>query len=208
MGIGVNFYASVMNFDESESHHGYSYKEEESEHRFSGKGANVDWAMGVLIKDIVGIRGFFGLGKQSGHSNYWSSEIQCPKGNGRCNGIKSEDTDFNFGASTIVFPFNQSVGPMYNAYLEGAFGFSIHFFDDERADEYDRDVSGTMFLKFEMGKLYALNEWFNVGIGVAYTLDFASDHTDTSYREFTSDETKHSFWIGLRFVRKWNKHKE
>ena len=201
MGIDMNLYLSSMTYKE-ERDYDYYYDDFDAEHSFDGKGINAGIAIGFLIKDFIGIRGFFGLGKQSGQSSYESSDVKCPSES--CKDIDAEATDVAFGVSTTFFPFNRRLGPMYNAYVDGAFGISIHLYDDDYnyAERFERDGSVTMFFKIEIGKLFPLNEYFNAGVGIAYSLDADSEQYSSSdyYNEY-----KQSIWVGMRFARKTNK---
>ena len=203
MGIDMNFYLSSMTYETDEE---YKYDSDlHAEHTFDGKGVNAGAAVGLLIKDIIGIRGFFGLGKQSGQSSYRSSDISCPAES--CSDIDADVTNIALGASTTFFPFNRSLGPMYNSYIEGAVGISIHLYDDDYdyADRFERDGSILTFFKMEVGKLVPLNEFFNVGFGIAYSLDIASEMYSDSDEDIDRGEFKHSLWVGVRFARKTNK---
>ena len=200
MGLGVNFYISTLTYEEDND---YSYDSDyEAQHDFDGKGFNIEGDLGILIKDFIGIRGFFGIGEQSGESKYWNSNVRCDRDS--CSDVETDVVHIFLGISATLFPFNKSDNPMYNAYVEGAFGLSIQTFDDEVAELFDREGSATMFLKLEVGKLFRISETWNVGVGVAYSLDITAETYHDSYEDTYYSDVKHSFWAGVRFVRKKN----
>lgn len=202
MGLGVNFYISTMSFEEDDE---YSYESDyEAQHDFDGKGFNIEGNIGFLIKDFLGFRGFFGIGEQSGESSFSGSNIRCNMSN---NCELEADTDLLqilLGVSATLFPFNKRDNPMYNAYIEGAFGVSIQSYDGDYIKQMERDGSATILMKFEVGKLFRISQTLNAGFGVAYSLDISAEAYHDSYEDTYYSEIKHSFWVGVRFVRKKN----
>ena len=201
MGLDLNFYASSLYFEEDND---YEYNSDyAAEHEYKGNGFNAGISMGILIKDFIGVRGLLNLGMQSGESSYWSSKIRCYGDS--CSNIDTDVIDFEMGISGTLFPFNSTDNPMYNAYLEGAFGMALHEYDDDYALDFERDFSATMFIRLEVGKLFSIDNSWNVGFGVAYVLDIQYDNVQYSYEETYYSDIKHSIWAGVRFARKLNK---
>ena len=198
----MNFYISTMSFEEDDE---YSYESDyEAQHDFDGKGFNIEGNIGFLIKDFLGFRGFFGIGEQSGESSFSGSNIRCNTSN---NCELEADTDLLqilLGVSATLFPFNKRDNPMYNAYIEGAFGVSIQSYDGDYIKQLERDGSATILMKFEVGKLFRISQTLNAGFGVAYSLDISAEAYHDSYEDTYYSEIKHSFWVGVRFVRKKN----
>lgn len=208
MGLDINFYASSMTYKRDEDHIVSDNDiEYETEHLYSGLGVNMGLSLGVLIKDFIGIRGFFDIGEQSGESDYWNYRMRCS--NDSCSNVDTDVTDFIFGISATLFPFNRTNGngALYNAYIQGDFALNLRNYDDDFAKTFDHTSSATFFMKIEIGKLFSISETWNAGIGIAYAIDI-NDVTsyDDDHDSFIDEtEGRQSFWAGVRFVRKKNK---
>lgn len=202
MGFNMNFYASTLSFEETQDYDYNYYDDYRVNHEYDGKGINMEFLLGILIKDIVGIRGTFGFGEQKGESSYSGSKNRCS--NNRCTDIETELADFSFGIATTVFPFNHANNAMYNSYVEGAFGFAIHSFDDELADYFEHSMAATLYMKIEIGKLFHIGETWNAGFGMAYSYNFLDDTEHDYSEDYRHEEERHTFWVGVRFVRKRN----
>lgn len=206
MGFDINFYASSMYYERDEDFvAGNDNATYETEHLYSGLGGSLGISAGVLIKDIIGVRGFFDIGIQSGESDYWNYRIRCR--NDSCSNVDTELTDFIFGVSATLFPFNRSNGAMYNSYVQGDLAMDIQYYDDDFAETFDHTGSASFFMKIEIGKLFSISETWNVGVGIAYSIDFLSFSTYDEEQDTFTDQVggKQSFWAGVRFVRKKNK---
>ena len=203
MGVNMDFYASTLSFESDNHYVNYlsnTYYDDDYRvnHEYDGKGISMELLLGVLIKDMVGIRGIIGIGEQEGESSYSGSKEQCSKE--YCINTDTELADFSFGVAMAVFPFNQASNVMYNSYVEGAVGFALHSFEDDLADDFDHSMSATLYMKVEIGKLFHIGEAWNVGVGMAYSYNFEYD----DYDEYQHEEERHTFWVGVRFVRKRN----
>lgn len=198
-GLDVNFYASTDEFEEERQ---YRYRTDyEGNHTFDGNGFNAGLALGILFRDIAGLRGFVNIGEQSGESDYWN--ISKRKSNYHA---ESEVVDFAFGVSGTLFPFNRFKGFIYNTYIDASVGISLHEFEDEFAVDFGRNDATTSFFRLELGKLFPLSKYWNVGFGIAYVFENNHDIYEDSYEESSAYEMRHSFWAGVRFAFKRNKN--
>ena len=197
MGINADFYYSELDCDRDGS--------DEVEQSYEGKGANFTLGIGILIKDFVGIRGILGIGAQNGDSYYKATrnksnwdyrEIYDGNWNYReiyDNETTTDVTDFTFGVSATIFPSNRKRNALYNFYIEGSTGLTMHSFADKYAEDLNRSISATSILKIELGKLFPITDTFNVGAGLAYSFNI-NDY-----------ENRTSIWAGVRLVHKRNK---
>ncbi|MBO7413932.1 MAG: hypothetical protein J6U20_09780 [Fibrobacter sp.] len=187
MGINADFYYSELDCDKDGS--------DEVEQSYEGKGANFTLGIGILIRDFVGIRGILGIGAQNGDSYY-----KATRNNGNWyyreiydNETTTDVTDFTFGVSATIFPSNRKRNALYNFYIEGSTGLTMHSFADKYAEYLNRSFSATSILKIELGKLFPITDTFNVGAGLAYSFNI-NDY-----------ENRTSIWAGVRLVHKRNK---
>ena len=168
---------------------------------YDGQGFAVGLSLGAVIKDFIGLRGFINIGMQSGESSYESKDVRCDS----CSNISTDWTDYRFGAVATLFPFNSTRNALYNSYLDITLGAAIHERDDDVAEYYDREVTATGYLKFEIGKLFPISKSWNIGFGVAYSLDYSFTYSVSSTEEIDYGDFGHSLWVGARFAFKRNK---
>ena len=198
-GIDMNFYASTESFEEDRK---FRYESDyEATHSFDGKGFNAGITVGVLFRDIAGLHALFNIGEQSGKSNYWNDSRKNSDYH-----TESSAVDVAFGVSGTFFPFNMFKGALYNSYIDGTIGMSIHEFDDEFAVDFGRAEASTAFIKLELGKLYPISKYWNIGFGVAYIFEFLNDDYIDTYEKSSTYDRRHSIWAGIRFAIKRNKN--
>lgn len=201
-GVDLSFYLTGQSYDEdSEYDLSTSSDDVYASQTYDGKGFAGGISLGALIKDFVGIRGFVNVGMQSGETSYENKDVRCDS----CHDISTDLTDVRFGVEGTFFPFNSSRGAMYNAYIDLMIGVAVHVFDDPFAADFEREVTATAVTKFEVGKLFPISESWNVGFGVAYSLDFQYEYTTSNTQEIDYSDLANSLWVGIKFVRKKNK---
>lgn len=201
-GADLSFYLTSQSYDEDSKYDLYESDDNVvASQDYSGKGFAIGLSMGTLIRDIVGIRGFINVGMQFGEASYENKEIPCDS----CSDVSTDLTDVHFGAEVTLFPFNGSKNALYNAYFDFALGASVHSRDDEFASYFDRDETLSMLLKFEVGKLFPISKSWNVGVGIAYSLDIQYLYTENDVEQVDYSDIGHSLWAGVRLLYKKNK---
>lgn len=202
-GADLSFYLTSQSYDEDSDYDLNTSRDDVvASQDYSGKGFAFGFSLGTLIKDFIGIRGFLNVGLQSGKGSYENKEIPCDS----CSDLSTDLTDVRFGVEGTLFPFNGSRSAMYNSYLDLMLGAAFHSRDDEAARYFDRDETNSLFAKIEVGKLFPISTSWNVGFGIAYSLDLQFQYTVSDLEQIDYCDIGHSLWVGARFVYKKNKN--
>lgn len=199
MGADLGYNMTWQSYDE-DSDYGDGKGRIVQSSEFDGSGFFGEFSLGVLIKDVVGARGFLNIGSQSGESSYKGDEIDSV-----CKGVNTDVTDIRFGIKGTFFPLNGSDSPLYNSYIEVSAGVGLHYYDDNYASLVDHEFSGPLFLKFEMGKLFPIGKTWNVGVGVAWSMDIEGQWESSDTQDVSKSDIANTLWFGVKFARKKNK---
>ena len=201
MGADLGYNMTWQSYDE-DSDYGDGEGRIVQSSEFEGSGFFGEFSLGVLIKDIIGARGFVNIGSQSGESSYDGKDIDCDS---TCKGVSTDVTDVRFGIKGTFFPLNGSDSPMYNSYIEVSFGVGLHYYDDAWASSVDHEFAGPMFFKFEVGKLFPIGKTWNVGVGVAWSMDIEGQWESSNTQDISKSDIANTVWFGVKFARKKNK---
>ncbi len=204
----------ISHFESKDTEYDYGYYSDFDtrvrEHDFSGFGPAFNFKIGGIIKSLVAAHATIDLALGNGTHEYTE------------NGMLFQDknaTQFRFfiGGGATVYPFRAPESPMNGFFVGASIGyeFSVISFEEYTVrdeyglyDDFGESIGDVgIGLKFEIGKLWNINERWNIGVAGLFNYDFSLLEESANEYDFDYDDedysvSSYSFWIGVRLVRK------
>lgn len=174
---------------------------------FSGHGPffNLKLGFGTEYVAVYGIMGAT-LGYGSHDMKIYSYDYECQEedlakcvSRGRYSLTESGSSRFIFGAGTTYYPFGEEDSPWQGVFVGGSLSYAVIETSDDNYGYwgYSSVISrSALDLTLEFGKIWELNNLFNIGVVGAMSLDVPVGVTGKE------DIVFRSVWLGVRLSKK------